>query len=207
MMVLQSSAASLVLASASRARASVLAAAGLSFRVHPADIDEPAIRESLENGEVETTPGDVAQILAQTKAATISEVSPGALVIGADQVLVCDGQIYEKPRDGDAARNQLLSLRNKTHSLISGVACARDGEILWHHEETAFLTMRPFSNEFLGQYLADAGAGVTESVGGYQLEGAGSQLFSQIDGDYFTILGIPLLPLLGFLRVQNIIPD
>ena len=206
-MALQSPAASLILASASRARASVLAAAGLSFRVHPADVDEPAIRESLANGEVEATPGDVAQILAQTKAATISEVSPDALVIGADQVLVCDGRIYEKPKDGDAARDQLLSLRNKTHSLISAVACARDGSILWHHEQTALLTMRHFSNEFLGQYLANAGPGVTESVGGYQLEGAGSQLFSLIDGDYFTILGIPLLPLLGFLRTQNIIPD
>ena len=185
----------------------MLAAAGLSFRVHPADIDESAIRESLANGSVEATPGDVAQILAQTKAISIADISPGALVIGADQVLVCDGRIYEKPRDGDAARDQLISLRNKTHSLISAVACARDGAILWHHEQTAFLTMRHFSNEFLGQYLADAGSGVTESVGGYQLEGPGSQLFSMIDGDYFTILGIPLLPLLGFLRTQNIIPD
>lgn len=206
-MVLQSSAASLILASASTARASVLAASGLSFRIHPANVDEPAIRETLASGTSETTPADVAQILAQTKASAISEISPGALVIGADQVLVCDGEIYEKPADEVAARDQLLSLRDKTHSLISAVACARDGAILWHHDQAALLTMRDFSNDFLGQYLAAVGRDVTKSVGAYQVEGPGSQLFSRIDGDYFTILGIPLLPLLDFLRTQNIIPE
>ncbi|MGI9412886.1 MAG: Maf family protein [Hyphomicrobiales bacterium] len=206
-MSLQSPAASLILASASKARASVLTAAGLTFRVHPAAIDEAAIRATLEKGDADITPADVAVVLAQTKAAAVSESHQGHLVIGADQVLVCDGTIYGKPGDHDAARDQLLSLRNKTHSLISAVACARDGAVIWHHDQTALLTMRDFSNDFLGQYLAAVGHAVTESVGGYQIEGPGSQLFSAVDGDHFTILGVPLLPLLSFLRTQNILPE
>ena len=194
-----------ILASASAVRADMLRNAGVTFEVQAADVDEDSIRRSLETEAGEANPSDVAVVLAQTKAMTISQQNPGALVIGADQILVCDGEIYAKPATKDAARDQLVDLRGKTHSLISAAACARGGEVLWYHDQTAHLTMRDFSNEFLGTYLADAGVSVTKSVGAYQLESLGIQLFSAVEGDYFTILGLPLLSLLEFLRTQNII--
>ena len=196
---------SVILASASTVRADMLRNAGVTFDIHAANVDEDAIRQSLETGTGDVTPSDVAVVLAQAKAMTVSQQISGALVIGADQILVCDGEIYTKPGDKNAARDQLFRLRGKTHSLISAVACACDGEVLWFHEQTAHLTMRDFSNEFLGTYLADAGVSVTKSVGAYQLESLGVQLFSAVEGDYFTVLGLPLLPLLTFLRTQNVI--
>ena len=197
----------LILASASRARTSMLKNAGLRFDVQPADIDEAAVRATFDDGTSDVAPSDIAVILAQTKATTISERNTGALVIGADQILVCDGELHSKPPDKTAAREQLLRLRGKTHSLTSAVACARDGRVEWYHEDVVHLTMRNFSNEFLGTYLALAGDAVTASVGAYQIEGPGVQLFSKISGDYFTILGLPLLPLLQYLRTQNIVRE
>lgn len=195
----------LILASASQARTEMLKNAGLTFDVQPADIDEAAIRSTFDDGTAAAAPSDIAVILAQTKATTISERNPGALVIGADQILVCDGELHSKPADKIAAREQLVRLRGKTHSLISAVACARDGQVEWYHDDAVHLTMRDFTNEFLGTYLALAGDAVTASVGAYQIEGPGVQLFSKVAGDYFTVLGMPLLPLLQYLRTQNII--
>ena len=197
----------LILASASQARTLMLKNAGLRFDVQPADIDEAAIRSTFDDGTADAAPSDIAVILAQTKATTISERNTGAVVIGADQILVCDGELHSKPADKTAAREQLLRLRGRTHSLISAVACARDGQVDWYHEDVVHLTMREFSNEFLGTYLALAGDAVTTSVGAYQIEGPGIQLFSKVSGDYFTILGLPLLPLLQYLRTQNIVQE
>ena len=206
-MTVDKSTPTLVLASASRARAEVLRNAGVAFDIDPADVDEDAVRSTLTTNRDAVAPSDIAVILAQAKATTVSERHPDALVIGADQVLACDGRIYSKPNDKDAARDQLIELRGKTHVLVSAVACAEAGMVVWYHEEAAHLTMRNFSNTFLGTYLADAGSALTASVGGYQIEGLGVQLFSSIDGDYFTVLGIPLLPLLEYLRTRNMIQE
>jgi septum formation protein len=126
-------------------------------------------------------------------------------VIGADQVLELDGERLTKPADMEEARRQLLRLSGRTHQLHSAIACARGGGILWQHSETAHLTMRKFSPAFVGHYLAAIGAGALNSVGAYQLEGRGIQLFDKVDGDYFGILGLPLLPLLAFLRSEGVL--
>lgn len=206
-MALQTQIRRLVLASASPARATMLSSAGLQFDVHPADVDEAAIRETLDGGIEPMAPADVAVMLAQAKATTVSEHYPDALVIGADQVLVLDGDLYAKPASIERARDQLLALRGKTHSLISAVACARSGRVEWYHEQSTQLTMRKFSNAFLGNYLAAVGDNAVASVGAYQLEGPGAQLFSTVDGDHFTVLGLPLLALLQYLRTQNILME
>ena len=145
-------------------------------------------------------PARVAEVLAELKAVRVSTRRPGALVIGADQMLDCDGAWFDKPADRDAARAQLLALRHKTHRLTSSVVAVRDGRRVWHHTESAKLTMRNFSEGFLDRYLEQAGAAVLSSVGAYQLEGLGAQLFLQVEGDFFTILGLPLLALMDFLR-------
>lgn len=189
----------LILASASRARQSMLAQAGLSFEIHPADIDETAILRELKGAE----PADKAHILAEKKAAYVSQQFPGALVIGSDQILEIGGDILSKASDKNAAREKLKRLRGKTHHLISAVAVCRDEKILWHHTAQARLTMHDFSDEFLENYMAAAGEGLTRAVGAYELEGAGSWLFSSIEGDYFTILGMPLLPFLNYLRENH----
>ncbi len=196
-----------ILASASTARAQMLRNAGLTFDIKPANVDEEAIRTALDTDGNSATPSDVAVVLAQTKASAVSEQHRGRLVIGADQILVCDDEIFSKPADKEEARDQLLSLRGRPHSLISAVACAENGTVAWYHDDTADLTMRDFSNEFLGTYIADAGTAVTASVGAYQIEGLGIQLFSSIDGDYFTVLGLPLLPLLNYLRTRNMVQE
>jgi septum formation protein len=195
----------LVLASASRARAHMLEQAGVPVSVQPAGIDEDAIREALAGEGADTQPGDVAMILAQAKAMAVSEQRPGDLVIGADQVLVCDGKRYDKPHSMAQARAQLISLRGRTHVLISAVACARGAEVVWSHDDTAHLTMRDFTNDFIGTYLADIRADALTSVGSYRLEGTGVQLFEAVDGDFFTILGLPMLALLAFLRAQGML--
>lgn len=204
-MVLQNEDRQVILASASAARSALLANAGLTFDIAPADIDEQAIRDSLDRGSDPMPPADIASMLAQAKAVTISQQFPDALVIGADQVLVFDGMIYAKPDSRENARDQLIALRGNTHELISAVACASDGEVDWYHEDVARLKMRRFSNAFLGNYLAAAGDRVLSSVGAYQLEGPGAQLFSSIEGDYFTILGLPLMALLEYLRTREIL--
>lgn len=193
----------LVLASASPARHAILQNAGLSFEAVPARIDERAAEEPL----VKTgaPPEDVGLALAMAKAASVSETRPGALVVGADQVLAFEGRPFSKPKDMEDARRQLLRLSGRTHELHSAVACARDGDVVWQHVETARLTMRPLGPGDVGRYLAAAGDAALESVGAYQIEGRGIQLFDRIDGDYFAILGLPLLPLLKYLRAEGVI--
>ena len=144
-------------------------------------------------------------VLAELKAQRVSQRHKDALVIGADQMLQCGGIWFDKPADLDHARGHLIALRGKTHELLSAVCVVRDGEVLWRHLESAQLTMRPFSDAFIDEYLAAAGDAVCASVGAYQLEGRGAQLFSRIEGDYFTILGLPLLPLLGFLVNHGVV--
>jgi len=202
---LQAAAPQLILASASKARASILAAAGVEFVKKPAELDEGSARAALmDEGEL-TQPGDIAELLAITKSTDISSANPDAVVIGADQVLALDDQILSKPDDFDAAQDQLLALRGKTHTLHTAVSLCRGGQHLWSHVDTASLTMRQLSPEFIGRYLSLAGAEVLGSVGAYHLEGPGAQLFAQVDGDYFTVLGLPLLPLLAKLREMEVL--
>lgn len=193
----------IILASGSRSRQSLLRAAGVEFEVVPADVDEEAIRAALraEQGEIE--PSDVAEVLARAKAEAVSETHPEALVIGADQILALDGMIFSKPPDMEAARRTLLALRGRTHQLHSAVALAQTGETTWAATETAHLTMRSLTPEQVGAHLANAGPQVLSSVGAYQLESVGVQLFEHIEGDYFTILGLPMLPLLAALREKG----
>lgn len=172
--------------------------AGLSFDVQPAKFDEVAARKTLKG--TGATPGDVAEVLARGKAEEVSATTSDRIVIGGDQILALGDEIFEKPADMDGARQTLLKLKGKSHTLNCGVCLARNGEVFWSHVDTAHMTMHDFSPEWLGQHLADVGPDVCQSVGAYQLEGRGVQLFSEIKGSYFTILGLPLLPLLGELR-------
>jgi septum formation protein len=192
---------SIVLASASKVRRSLLEAAGLAIIVDPAAIDEAAVKESYAAEGAE--PREIAEALAELKAMRISSRHPGLLTLGADQILECEGQRFDKPEGIDGARAQLQALSGRRHRLISSVVAMRDGQRLWHHSGEAVLTMRKFSDGFLEDYLSAAGPAVLDSVGAYQLEGRGAQLFTRIEGDYFTILGLPLLPLLDFLRLQG----
>ncbi len=192
----------IVLASASRARRELLAAAGVPFTVEAADVDEPTVRAKLGPA---TAPTHVAEVLARAKAEDVGARHRDALVIGADQVLAFGDEILTKPGDEAGARKTLLKLRGKTHELHSSVAFAEAGDIVWMHTGTARLTMRDFSDEFLDEYLVRAGDRVGQSVGAYELEGAGVQLFTRIEGDYFTILGLPLLAVLGELRARGVI--
>lgn len=188
----------IVLASASAARRAMLERAGVSFTIDVAAIDEQSVKDSFK---AETgNPARAAEALAALKAIRVSARHPGALVVGADQMLDCDGTWYDKPADPAEARAQLMSLRGRNHRLTSAVLVVRDGQTLWHHTEAAHLTMRRFSDAFLDDYLTQAGEAVLGSVGAYQLEGLGAQLMMQVTGDHFTILGLPLLPLLDFLR-------
>jgi len=194
----------LLLASASPTRRRLLEQAGLEFSAEAAPIDEDEAKLALE-GEGADGPA-LAEALAELKAVAVARRHPGAFVIGADQVLDCEGRRYDKPRDEAAARAQLMALRGRTHQLISALVVVRDGQRLWHHIDRATLTMRPFSPAFLDEYLARSMPGILGSVGAYQLEARGAQLFSRIEGDYFTILGLPLLPLLDFLRPHGLVP-
>ena len=189
----------LVLASGSRIRATLLANARLDFTVDPATVDERAVEAPLL--EAGFPPEDIAQVLAEAKALDVAGRRPQDLVIGADQVLGLGNARFTKPADMEAARRQLLDLSGKTHELHSAVVLARGDEVLWRHVSTARLTMRALSPAEIGRYLALAGDAVLSSVGCYQLENVGVRLFERIEGDYFTILGLPLLPLLGELRV------
>ncbi|MCY1706778.1 Maf family protein [Pannonibacter sp. SL95] len=188
----------LVLASGSRIRATLLANARLDFTVDPATVDERAVEAPLL--EAGFPPEDIAQVLAEAKALDVAGRRPQDLVIGADQVLGLGNARFTKPADMEAARRQLLGLSGKTHELHSAVVLARGDEVLWRHVSTARLTMRALSPAEIGRYLALAGDAVLSSVGCYQLENVGVRLFERIEGDYFTILGLPLLPLLGELR-------
>lgn len=181
----------------------ILERAGIPFVRDPADVDEDALKTEFRrrNEPVESA----ALALSQAKALHVSKRRPGAFVIGADQMLVCGGRWFDKPKDKNEARDHLLAMRGRSHELISGVCVARDGGVLWNHVETTVMTMIPFGDGFLKSYLEEAGPEVLESVGAYRLEGAGARLFARIEGDYFTILGLPLLPLLAFLREAGVI--
>jgi septum formation protein len=191
----------LVIASKSAIRRAVLEAAGIPLEVRPADIDE----RGIEVRSSAAGPGEVAALLAREKACAIAAVMPGRLVLGADQTLALGQRRFSKPLDRAAAREQLQALRGRTHELHSAVAVVRDTEVLYDRVEVARLTMRAFTDDFLDLYVDTAGSAVTASVGGYQLERAGIHLFSRIEGDHFTVLGLPLLPLLEFLRNQGFV--
>jgi septum formation protein len=195
-------AAPLILASASPSRRQMLRNAGLDFEIVPSGVDEDEVKLSLVAERASAQ--DIATILAEMKAVRVSTRRPGAMVIGADSTLACEGKLYDKPSSLAAAREQLTALGGRTHELVSSVVVARNGARLWHTTETGRLTMRPLSESFLDAYLARAGEAVCASVGAYQLEGLGAHLFSRIDGDYFTVLGMPLLPLLVFLAEHGI---
>jgi septum formation protein len=182
----------LVLASRSEARRALLAAAGIPLDVRPADLDERALAAGA--------PAATAALLAREKALAVARTEPGRLVLGADQTLALGAERFDKPGDRAGAAAALRALRGRTHVLHSAVAVVQDGAVLFEHADAARLTMRTFSDRFLERYLDAAGAAVTASVGGYQIEGLGLQLFERIEGDYFTILGLPLLPVLDFLR-------
>ncbi len=191
----------LLLASQSAARAAVLSAAGLRFEARPARVDEAAVKQAMQ---AEGAGADeAALILAGLKASRLRD--PAALVIGGDQLLVCEGGWFDKPADLAAARAQLLALRGRTHTLVTAVVCMRGGQEVWRHLARPRLRMRQFSEPFLDAYLAAEGAAVLASVGGYRLEGRGVHLFDAIDGEHAAILGLPLLPLLGFLRQHGVL--
>lgn len=200
-----STASAVVLASASPARAALLRAAGVAMSVDVAAIDETEVKASLVTAGA--APDAIADKLAELKAQRVSRRHPGSLVIGADQVLDCEGVLFDKPADLAEARRQLLALRGRRHQLSSAVVLVRDGARIWQHTGRASLVMREFSPAFLERYLESVGAAALQSVGGYQLEGLGAQLFARIEGDYFTILGLPLLPLLDILREHGVLPS
>ena len=201
---LQSGRPPLILASGSKSRARILEAAGLAFIVEPPGLDEAVMRQAV-SGARSLSPHDVAEVLARAKAEGVSDLARQAYVIGGDQVLALGETVFSKPDSMEAARRQLLDLRGKTHTLQTAVAVATTGETIWAETTIAMLTMRKLSPEFLGRYLAAAGDEVLNSGGAYQLESLGVQLFEKIDGDYFSILGLPLIPLLDTLRRESVI--
>ena len=181
----------------------MLVAAGIPVELRPADIDERAIEARAG----ERDPAQAALLLAQEKALAASAISPGRIVVGADQTLALGTRRFSKPKDRDGSRAQLQALAGQTHALHSGVAVARDGAIAFSHVDTARLTMRPLSEAFLDAYLDAVGVDAYASVGGYQLEKLGIHLFERIEGDHFTILGMPLLPLLTYLRRAGLLAN
>jgi septum formation protein len=193
----------IILASSSPFRKSLLANAGVAFAAVKPEVDERAAEAPLKDSGA--TPEDVALVLAIAKAAEVSERNPHALVIGSDQTLSLGDEIFHKPADMEDARRHLLRLSGQAHQLNSAVALVRDGETLWSQVAVARLTMRKLEPAFIGRYLAGVGDKALSSVGAYQIEGAGIQLFDRIEGDYFTIVGLPLLPLLAQLRVLGAI--
>jgi septum formation protein len=199
------SAAPLVLASGSAVRRRLLEQAGVAFRVRSAGVDEASVIAALRAEEA--APRDVADLLAELKAVQISSAEAPAFTLGADQVLALEGEIFQKPEGIEGARGHLRALRGKTHDLITAAVLAREGTPVWRHVAVSRLTMRPFSEEFLKTYLERNGEAVLSSVGAYLLEKEGIQLFSRIDGDYFSILGLPMLPLLDILRRHGLVPS
>ncbi|MDT8857608.1 Maf family protein [Paracoccaceae bacterium Fryx2] len=193
----------LILASASPTRLSLLRAAGLAVEALPARIDEETVRAALEAESA--TPAEISDTLAELKARKIADRTPDSLVLGFDQVLDFAGRVWAKPDSPAAARTQLLALRGKTHRLLSAAVLFEDGRPVWRTTGEARLTMRPFSDAWLDGYLARNWDSLRHAVGGYKLEEEGVQLFSRVEGDYFTVLGLPLLPLLGYLGQRGFI--
>jgi septum formation protein len=200
-MMLQQPLPRLLLASASPARRAMLDAAGVIFQAQPARVDEAGLKLAAraENASADET----ALLLAEMKARRLN--APDALVIGADQLLVCGDRWFDKPKDEAEARAHLKALRGRTHTLVTAVVCVRDGARIWHHLAHPRLTMRDFSDDVLEAYLATEGDRVLASVGAYRVEGPGIQLFEAIEGEHSAILGLPLLPLLGFLRQHGVL--
>jgi len=192
-----------ILASTSPFRRDMLANAGLDFDIVRPEIDERVVEETVAGSGL--APTDIASLLAEAKAVDVSERQPGRIVIGCDQVLSLDEEVLHKPEDMEAARRRLLALSGKTHELHSAIVAARDGVVLWRHVSTARMTVRKLDPAFVGQHLARVGDKALSSVGAYQIEGEGVQLFDRIEGSHFTIVGLPLLPLLAFLREQGVI--
>jgi septum formation protein len=191
----------LILASQSHARQALLANAGIAFEAIPAEIDERGIQRASGLSE----PGEIATLLAREKAVSVALRHPGQFVVGADQTLALDQRVFSKPAGRAQAAVQLRALAGQSHELHSATAVARDGEILFEDVSIARMTMRPLDGAAIRAYLDAAGEAITASVGAYQLEGLGVHLFERIEGDHFTILGLPLLPLLKFLRSQGLL--
>lgn len=195
----------LVLASTSAFRRRMLQAAGLSFSAVAPEVDESALKRELASARPPAAASDVAAALARAKAQVVSARVPSALVIGADQVLALGDELLDKPGDLASARDQLQRLRGRQHQLHTAAALAEGGDIVWSRIEVATLRMRPFSDAYLDAYLAEAGPSVLSTVGSYEIEGRGIQLFERVEGDHFTIIGLPLLPLLAELRHRGVI--
>ena len=193
---------SLFLASGSQIRRDILRNAGVAFEVAKSGVDEDLIKAAMRAENI--GPSDQAMALAEAKAARVSNTRPG-LVIGADQMLSVGRDVFDKPVDQTDLRLRLLELKGKTHRLETAVCIAEDGAIVWRFLARPALTMRAFSDAFLEQYLERVGDTVLSSVGGYHFEGLGAQLFSEIEGDYYAILGLPLIPLLDYLRIRGIL--
>jgi septum formation protein len=191
----------LILASTSAARLMLLTQAGLTFEAMKPAVDEIALKADMQR----SNPQAMAELLADAKALSLGRNTPAAIVVGADQVLNLDGEAFDKPATIALAREQLLRLRGREHWLETAVCCASGDKVLWRHLTRARLVMRAFSDGFLSQYLERLGPDALTSVGAYKLEGLGIQLFELIEGDYFAILGLPLLPLLLFLRSQGVV--
>jgi septum formation protein len=195
--------AGILLASASPFRRKLLEAAGVPFRVVPAHVDEAAVKHKLAG---KTGPAGIAEALAAAKAEGVSRANPGTVVIGSDQVVALGDALIDKPVDPEDARAQLRRLRGRMHRLFTAVALAQDGRIVWTAVQSASLTMRNFSDRFLDRYVAECGEGLRQVAGAYEIEGRGIQLFERIEGDHFTIVGLPLVPLLAELRARGALP-
>jgi septum formation protein len=195
-----------ILASASAPRANLLRAAGVTIEIVPSTIDEPSIVAALRGGGDDLPPADIAAMLAEAKAGDVGNARPDTLVIAADQTLELDGALFTKAGSIEEARRNLLVLRGRTHALHTCAVLAQEGQTVWRHSETAWMTMRDFTPQFLGRYLATVGDSVLESVGCYHLEGPGVQLFERFEGDWFSILGLPVMPLLEELRRRGAVP-
>lgn len=193
----------LVLASTSASRRDLLVRAGVAVRADPPRVDEDGVKAALRAEQASAA--QAAETLAELKAQRVARRHPGALVVGADQVLECAGRWFDKPADTSQAAADLRALSGRRHTLLTGACVVRDGTRLWHHNAVAHLTMRPLSEAFVEQYVGSLGEAACTSVGAYQVEGLGAQLFTRVEGDYFSILGLPLLPLLEFLREHGVV--